>query len=94
MTAPIYQDYTGTVFQDMTNLAEYRIKHPAPQLGGAICPAVEYTFAVSDDGGQTWRNPTELTKAALREAVLNQPGCCRNLAGQCPTVANTDQQQP
>ena len=41
----------------------------APLLGGATCPAIDYTWSVSDDRGETYRNPTDEEKAALRAEV-------------------------
>lgn len=83
---PLYQDYIGTEFETISELAEYRIRVQAPLLGGTSCPAADYTFAVSHDGGASWQNPNTNEKEALREAVISQEGCCRNLGDNCPTT--------
>ena len=82
---PLYQDYSGAVFPDLPSLVEFRIQHQAPLLADSTCPAMDYTFAVSSDDGETWHNPTSVTKASLRQAVINQEGCCLNLDNKCPT---------
>ena len=64
-----YQDYLGPQFSLLDGLARHRVQSTAPLLGGMSCPPIEYTWAVSDDGGASYRNPTEEDKAALRRAV-------------------------
>ena len=81
---PHYRDYAGPTFPDIEALANYRVRVQAPLFGDATCPAVEYTFAVSEDRGETWLNPSDATKEALKQAVQNQLSCCRNLGDECP----------
>lgn len=83
---PIYQDYIGKTFDTLDELAEYRIRVQAPLLDGAVCPATEYTFAVSNDDGRSWHNPDLNTKESLTLSVARQEGCCRNLGDGCPTA--------
>ncbi len=80
----IYQDYSGVVKPDLATLAKYRTERQAPLLDGVDCPAVEYTFAVSDDDGRTWHNPSPATKQYLKEIVRNINRCCLNLDNRCP----------
>ena len=80
----IYQDYIGRNFKSLDELARYRIEVQAPLLGDAVCPAAEYTFAVSTDQGATWNNPSTSDKHELLAALAAAQGCCRNLAAQCP----------
>ena len=56
-------------FSLLSGLARQRVESNAPLLGGISCPALEYTWSVSDDDGETERNPTEEEKAALRREV-------------------------
>ena len=81
---PEYQDYMGTRFPDIDALVEYRIRHRAPQLGRSECPAAEYTFAVFNDDGDSWRNPDTDTKQRLRNAVADHQYCCLDLGAECP----------
>ena len=80
---PLYQDYIGTQFESLEDLARYRIKFQAPLFADTICPAAEYTYAVSHDEGHTWRNPDAATKENLFLAVARQEGCCLNLGAAC-----------
>ena len=83
---PRYQDYNKVEFETIEELAEYRIRVKAPLMGGAMCPAAEYTFAVSHDNGASWQNPTDEDKQALLEAVVKHTDCCRNLGAECPAI--------
>lgn len=65
----VYKDYLGVGFVPLSGLARQRVEATAPLLGGMTCPALEYTWSVSDDGGETFRNPTDEEKAALRREV-------------------------
>ena len=79
----IYRDYAGVDFHSLEELARHRIKVQAPLFGDTICPAAEYTYAVSPDEGRTWHNPDAATKLELALAVARQEGCCLNLGDGC-----------
>lgn len=81
---PLYRDYAGYTFDSLDQLAGHRTRVQAPLLDGAVCPAAEYTFAVSEDG-LNWRNPGRDTLDNLALAITLQDGCCRNLGQDCPT---------
>ena len=81
---PSYRDYTGPNFPTIGGLARHRIRAQASPSGNTVCPAAESPFLVSEDNGQTWRNPSHETRAALEQAVREEPGCCRNLGDECP----------
>lgn len=83
---PIYRDYADVTFDTLEDLAEHRIRVQAPLLGGAVCPATEYTFAASRDDGKSWHNPDLYTKESLTMSVARQEGCCRNLEDGCPAA--------
>ena len=53
---PQYRD-TWEKYPSMTEMGRHRAANSGPNLGGTQCPASEFTFAVSDDGGENWRNP-------------------------------------
>ena len=82
---PHYRDYAGPNFPNLSGLANYRVRVQAPVVGTVSCPAVEYTFTVSEDQGKTWHHPSETTIEELKQAVCAQPDCCRNLGDECPT---------
>lgn len=84
-----YQDYSGPVFDTLAELAQYRINNRAPLLGDAVCPAAEYTFALSDDDGRSWRNPNENDQEDLRGSVIAATGCCRLMGPECPVLRET-----
>ena len=48
----------GTTLFIGQEMAQYRIENPTLPVGGAQCPALEYTFSGSTDGGQSWEHPT------------------------------------
>ena len=55
----LYQDYAGRTCETLEELARYRASVMTPLFGGdTVCPAAQYTFAVSQDQGATWRNPS------------------------------------
>ena len=56
----IYNDYLGSQFVLLSGLARRRVESNAPLLGGITC---------SDDGGASYRNPTEEEKSTLRGEV-------------------------
>lgn len=91
---PRYRDYIGTTFETIEELAEYRIRVQAPLLGGAICPAVQYNFSVSNDADTAWRNPDPDEREALHAAVVSHEGCCRNLGGKCPAITDKGPEFP
>ena len=80
----MFKDYAGPVFESLEDMAHYRITVQAPLFGDAVCPAADYTFSVSHDEGQTWRNPSATTSADLTATVAAAQGCCRNLGNACP----------
>ena len=81
---PLYRDYIGSTFPTIKALADYRVTAPAPQMGGGVCPAAEYTFDASDDDGQTFRNPSNQEREELKQAVGNHTECCLNRYEECP----------
>lgn len=52
-------------------LALERVKMDAPKLGGALLPALHYTFSASTDMGKTPRNPTDSERRQLASALRN-----------------------
>ena len=82
---PIYRDSYGNERRTLEEFALWRASTPAALLGGAQCPAVEYTFAVSDDDdGQRWRGPTDEERCELVRIVTASEHCCRDLGDDCP----------
>lgn len=65
-----------------TNLPDDRGPGRLPRHGPS--PAAEYTFAVSDDDSQTFRNPSDQEREELEQAVRNHPECCLNRSEECP----------
>ena len=59
---PRYQDYNKVEFETIEELAEYRVRVKAPLLGGTLCPAAEYTFAVSHDDRPHGTTPARKTR--------------------------------
>ena len=53
---PHYRDSGSPTFPDIEALANYRVRVQAPLFGDATCPAVEYTFAVSEDPSEACCN--------------------------------------
>ena len=80
----IYQDSWRIRFHSIPGIARYRVENPAPQLGGVQCPALEYTFSVSTNGGKSWRNPRESEQQELRQSIIDTGGCCRQDLANCP----------
>ena len=80
----IYRGSWGDRLDSMPELARYRVENPAPPLGGVQCPALEYTFAVSIYGGQSWHNPGAHEKQELRQSILETSGCCLKDLENCP----------
>ena len=78
-----YRDYIGAEFDDIGDLADFRINNSAPLLGGAECPAMEYNFSVSEDG-TNWRKPNTVELTALMFRIKAHSGCCQNLGVNCP----------
>lgn len=81
---PHYRDYAGPNFPSLGGLARYRIRVQARLLDNTVCPAAEYPFMVSNDGGKSWHPPPDDAKAELERIVREQEGCCRNLGDECP----------
>ena len=67
--APQYRD-TWQEYPNMAEMARGRVANPGPNLGGTQCPASEFTFAVSEDGGENWHNPRPEEKEALNPDCL------------------------
>ena len=67
----------------MAEMARRRVANPGPSLGGTQCPASEFTFAVSDDGGENWRNPRPDEKKALDQAIIDTSRCCQETPNTC-----------
>ena len=61
-TPTLYQTTWKQTFNSLDELALHGIEKTAPLLGGMECSAAQYTFAVSEDGGADWRNPTDEEK--------------------------------
>lgn len=80
---PTFRDYSGIERDTIEEFALMRATHSAPLLGGAECPAAEYTFAVAD-ARNLWRNPTRLEREQLVQLVVRSGHCCRNLGDRCP----------
>ena len=84
----MYQDSWGIVaLGSMQDFALSRVNQRVPLLGGALCPAYEYTFAISEDNAQTWRNPTQAEKFQLYQEIMATTQCCRGLATRCPLAS-------
>ena len=63
-----YQGYgDAKAFDTIEAFALARVKMDAPQIGGAICPALDYSWAVIIDG--MVRNPTKEDERELRFEV-------------------------
>ena len=73
----VYRDSYGNQRTGLQEWVDFNLSVRQPLLGGAVCPAVEYTFAVSDDGGETFRNPTDDERSDLADAVKETGRCCR-----------------
>ena len=80
----IFQDSWGLRFDSILEMAQYRIENPTLPVGGAQCPALEYTFSGSTDGGQSWEHPTASEMTLLRQGILDSSGCCLNDLQSCP----------
>ena len=80
----LFKDSYGQTSPDLQSFAQQRVTQQAPLLGGIQCHAAEYTFAVSEDGGRTWHNPSTETRQALTEAITATGLCCQQLGQECP----------
>ena len=67
----------------MAESALNRVSNPGPNLGGIQCPASESTFAVSNDGGENWRNPRPEEQEALNQAIIATSRCCQDTPNSC-----------
>lgn len=56
-------------FDDLGAFALDRVSMDAMKLGDSVIPAIDYTWAISDDGGESYRNPTNEDKMDLYSAV-------------------------
>ena len=64
-------------------MAATRVRNPGPNLGGTECPASEFTFAVSDDGGENWRNHRPDEQKALDQVIVDTGQCCQGTLDNC-----------
>ena len=46
----IYKDYLSDTYSLLSGLARHSVAAAAPLLGDMTCPALDYTWSVSDDG--------------------------------------------
>ena len=88
--ATLYQDTWEKTFNSMDELAEQYVDHSPPLLGDAQCPAAQYTFSVSDDGGRNWRNPTSQEKQERVNAAARTGRCCQGLEAGCWALENAE----
>lgn len=79
---PQYQD-TWEKYPSMAEMAGRRVANPGPNLGGTQCPASQFTFAVSEDGGENWRNPRPDEQEALNQAIIATGRCCQKTPDNC-----------
>ena len=77
-----YKDTWGQ-FSSMEDMALARVRNPGPMLGGVMCPAWENTFAVSENRGATWRNPTQDERDQLARAIRDTGECCQKSMESC-----------
>ena len=79
---PTFRDSWGITRDNIEDFALFRATSKAPRLGGALCPAVEFTFSVATDDDK-WRNPTVEERERLAELVKQSGHCCQNEGHQC-----------
>ena len=77
-----YKD-TWHEFDSMAEMAQTRVRNPSPRLGGTRCPALEFTLAVSEDGGANWRNATTAEREQLAQAIRDTGECCQKSMDTC-----------
>ncbi len=80
----IYQDAYGVRNTSLAEMARDRVRNPGPSLGGTQCPAAEHLFAVSENGGRTWRNAREDEWEELRKEIIAAGQCCQGETETCP----------
>lgn len=73
----IYRDSYGNERQGLEAWVDFNLSVQQPLLADAVCPAVEYNYAISEDGGQSFRRPTDEERFELAEAVKSTGRCCR-----------------
>ena len=76
MDTKIYKGYLQEPTTGFAEFARARVQSDAPALGGALIPALDYTWSVSDDGGRTFRNPSA-------EEQENLYLLCRRMCRDC-----------
>ena len=74
---------TWQEFNSIAEMAMVRVDQPGPNLGGSQCPAWQFTFAVSEDDGASWRNPTTEEKEELAQAIRDTGRCCQRDITTC-----------
>ena len=85
----IYRDTWKITYDSLEQTAQDRVANPGPLLGGAECPAAQFTLAASDDNGATWRNLTPSETQELINRVALQPQCCQNAGTDCWATKNS-----
>ena len=58
MSEKVYRGYQSQIYDSLREFAKGRVAMDAPKIGGYASPARDYTWAVSEDGGMSFRNPT------------------------------------
>lgn len=86
----VYRDYGKTQHGTMEEFAQHRIQVSAPLLGGMMDPATEYTWSISEDGGNYFRNPTHEEKIELSDAVWQARADSIDCGSDCLNRAKTD----
>ena len=86
----LYQDTWEQTFNSLNQLAQEYVDRPPPLLGDTRCPAAQYTFKVSDNGGQNWRNPTSQENQERVNAVARTGRCCQGLEVGCWALENAE----
>ena len=79
---PLYKDTWRKEPTPLDEFVQYRLT-PTPLLGNSQCPAVQYTFTISTDGGTDWHNPTDQDGQDLLQAVLDTGICCQSAGENC-----------
>lgn len=74
----------GIVSEGLSAFALARATMDAPKIGGAESPAVEYLYSVSEDGGETYRNPTLQEQHEFEDEIVRY---CRD----CGDVRKDDE---
>ena len=91
MTQILYKSHLNDKdFKSIEEFAHYRTQMSAALLGGAMDPAVDYSWSVSDDGGWTLRNPTLDEKAELEDAIWYVRASKVNCATDCQKRTKID----